>query len=230
METTLHRQLKEIYGGDDARYEVRLGRYRIDAVVGDKLIEIQHGSLAAIRDKIRKLLDRHRVLVVKPLVARKTLVKLDAKQGQVVERRLSPKRGGLLDVFDELVYFTRVFPHRNLTLETPLVEIEEWRYPGHGRRRRRRTNDFQVEDQKLVEVIQTRRFRTAADLLAALPVAKLPAPFHTAHLAAALGIQRWVAQRIVYCLRKMSAVRQVGKSGNAWLYEVGAPTRAKKAA
>ena len=40
------------------------------------------------------------------------------------------------DLFDDLVHFTRVFPHRRLTLEVPLVDIEEWRYPGHGRRRR----------------------------------------------------------------------------------------------
>ena len=30
------------------------------------------------------------------------------------------------------VHFTRVFPHRRLTLEVVLIEIEEWRYPGHG--------------------------------------------------------------------------------------------------
>ena len=29
----------------------------------------------------------------------------------------------MLSLFDELVYFTRVFPHENLTLETPLVEV-----------------------------------------------------------------------------------------------------------
>ena len=42
----------------------------------------------------------------------------------------------MLDLFEELVHFTRVFPHPRLTLEVVLVEIEEWRYPGHGRRRR----------------------------------------------------------------------------------------------
>ena len=69
----------------------------------------------------------HRVLVVKPIVLRKRLVKQDAPGGRVLDRRMSPKKGCVWDLFDELVYFTRVFPHRNLTLETPLVEIEEWR-------------------------------------------------------------------------------------------------------
>ena len=72
------------------------------------------------------------------------------KDGPVASRRLSPKRGTLLDLFHELVYFTRAFPHPNLTIEAVLVEIEEWRYPGHGRRRRWRKNDFVVADQRLV--------------------------------------------------------------------------------
>ena len=52
METSLHRDLKKLYAGDDSQTEVVLGGYRIDAVSGGRLIEIQHGSLSAIRDKI----------------------------------------------------------------------------------------------------------------------------------------------------------------------------------
>ena len=57
-----------------AQCEVRLAGYRIDAVVDGELIEVQHGSLAAIRDKVHRLLEEHRVRVVKPIVARKMLV------------------------------------------------------------------------------------------------------------------------------------------------------------
>lgn len=219
-ETSLHRDLKRLYAPDEERTEVRLGRYRIDAVTPDEtLVEIQHGSLSAIRRKIRALLEEHRVKVVKPLVVGKQLVKLRRKNGRVVDRRRSPKRGRLLDVFDELVYFTDVFPHRRLTLEVVLVEVEEWRYPGHGRRRWRRPGDFQVADQRLVEVRETRRLRTAADLRRLVPADRLPSPFHTGHLADVLEVDRWVAQRIAYCFRKMGTARNVGKEANALLYE-----------
>src|SRR5687768_2499129 len=155
METSLHRQLKTLYageGGETASQEATLGRFRIDVVRGNELVEIQHGSLAAIRSKVTQLLRKHRVLVVKPLVVRKTLIHCESKDGPEISRRLSPKRGSVLSLFDELIYFVRVFPHRRLTLETPLVEVEEWRFPGHGRRRRWRKNDFQVADQKLVRL------------------------------------------------------------------------------
>jgi hypothetical protein len=220
METSLHRELKTLYAGDDAQFEAPLKNFRIDVINGERLIEIQHGSLSAIRDKIRKLLKKHEVTVVKPIVRRRVLVKQEKKGGEITGRRMSPKRGKLLDLFDELVHFTRVFPHKRLTLEVPLVDIEEWRYPGHGRRRRWRERDHQVEDQKLVAVHDTLKLRTTADLRAMLDC-KLPTPFHTGHLAEALGVERWIAQRIAYCLRETGAAKKVGKQGNALLYEFG---------
>ena len=223
METSLHRQLKEIYADGEAQLEAPLDAFRIDVVCGGELVEIQHGSLAAIRDKVAKLLIAHRVLVVKPIVSCKWIVRQDARGGQVLSRRRSPKQGVVLDLFHELVYFTRVFPHRNLCLEVPLVDIEEWRHPGHGRRRRWRRRDHQVEDQRLVTIHRIHRFRTGGDLVRLLP-ADLPAPFHTGQLAQGLGIPRWIAQRIAYCLRMMQISDEVGKQGNTRLYQLRTPT------
>jgi hypothetical protein len=222
VETSLHRELKRFYAGDDAPTEVKLGRYRIDVVRGTELIEIQHGSLAAIRDKIRALTAEHDVRVVKPIIVRKQLVKLRRKGGKVVERRTSPKRGTVMDLFDELIYFRRVFPHPRLTLDVVLCDVEEWRYPGHGRRRWRRANAHVVEDQKLLEVHEIRTFKVGEDLTALLPKT-LPAPFHSGHVARGLELPRWIAQRIVYCLREMAIASQVGKEGNTRLYELVKP-------
>ncbi len=220
METTLHRQLKQQYALDESQTEVRVGTFRIDAIRGDELIEIQHGSLAAIRDKVQRLLaDDHVLRIVKPMVARRLLVRLARKNGREVSRRLSPKKCSILDLFHELIYFTRVFPHPGLILDVPLVHIEEWRYPGHGRRRWRRRDDFQVQDQFLVETVKTHEFRTAQDMAGILPET-LPSPFHTGHLAESLGIHRSTAQRVTYCLRHFGTLKQIGKDGNALLYQV----------
>lgn len=222
METSLHRDLKMLYGGNHPQFEVRLGTHRIDVVSEGKLVEVQLGSLSAIRDKVRILLRDHPVVVVRPIVVRKTLIKLARKDGSIRSRRLSPKRGSVLDLFDQLVHFTRVFPHRNLTIETPLIEIEEYRYPGHGRRRRWRRDDYEVEDQKLVQVLKTYRLRLASDLLRLIDV-PLPQPFHTGHLAEALGVQRGLAQRIAYCLRHTGGACEVGKLCNTRLYQFVRP-------
>ncbi len=218
METSLHRELKSLYADDSQQIEVSWGDYRIDAIAQDWLIEIQHGSLAAIRDKVRCLVQDHQVLVVKPIIASKRLVKRKKKDGPVVDRRKSPKRGCLLNLFDELVYFTEVFPHPNLAIEAVLVDVEEWRYPGHGRRRYRRDNDFQVEDLKLLAVRNSCRIAEATDLWKLLPRIKMKCPFHTGELASRLKTERGIAQRIAYVMRETSALKQVGKRGNALLY------------
>lgn len=227
MATSLHQQLKALYAGDDGEQEVRLGKYRIDAVRDGLLIEVQHGGLAAIRDKVRTLRRRHDVLVVKPIIARRRLLKLADSGDQVVSRRWSPKRGSPAELFHDLVHFTRAFPHERVRIEAPLVEVEELRRPGHGKRRRWRRNDHVVEDQRLVRVVETVRLECRDDLWRLVP-GKLPKRFDTAELAAAIGVERWIAQRAAYCLREMGAAREVDKRGNARLYQrVG---RAKRAA
>jgi len=226
METTLHRQLKEQYAGPRARQEVQVDGFRIDVVRGRELIEVQHGPLSALRDKTKQLLTEHRVRIVKTLVGRKMLIKRKKKDGEVVSRRWSPKRGGWLDVFDELIHFMNVFPHPQLKLELLLVDIEEWRYPGHGRRRWRRPGDHQVEDQKLLDVTDRRVLQKAKDLQTFLPRG-LPKPFDTAELCEGLGVERWAAQRMAYCMRKAGAIQEVGRRGNALLYEI---PRGRKAA
>ena len=217
METTLHRQLKDEFCDPGAHLEVKLGNYRIDVVCGRRLIEIQRSGLASIRDKIQRLLEEgYTVDVVKPLVMRKRLIKLSKKGGREIDRRWSPTKGSILDLFDELIYFTRVFPHPNLTLITPMIQIEEIRYPGHGRRRRKRSNDFIVHDRQILELEDACFFRTLEDLHQLLP-SDLPEPFTTKQLAEQLEIPRDQAQKIAYVLRKTGAAIEVGKEVNALL-------------
>jgi len=224
METSLHRQLKALYAPDLELQEVRVDGYRIDAVDGDRLIEIQYGSLGAIRQKVRKLLDTHDVLVVKPLAARKLLVKKDEPGGEVTSSRYSPKRQTLWNVFEDLVHFVDVFPHPRLELEVLLTEQEEHRLPGE--RKRWVSRGYVVEDRLLQQVIDSTRLCTAADLAEMVPAELHPPgrsePFTTGDLADAAGIDRWLARKAAYCLRRCGAADVVGKRGNAVLYELNA--------
>ena len=229
METTLHRQLKEKFRQPGSEIEVKLGRYRIDVVNGQRLMEIQRSGLSSIRDKIGKLLNKgYMVDVVKPLVSRKRLIKLNRKNGTEIDRRWSPLRGTILDLFDELIYFTRVFPHPNLTLITPLIQIEEIRYPGHGKRRRRRTGDFIISDRLILEMEDAHTFRTVQDLHSLLP-RSLPQEFDTRQLADGLGVPRHQAQRIAYVMRKTGAAIETGKRGNSILCRLATKTESQRA-
>lgn len=215
MESTLHRQLKEHYAADAALREVTLDGYRIDAVVDGRLIEVQSAPLGAIRDKVLRLLESHDVLVVKPLAARKQLIRYQRRGGRVASIRQSPRKETVYDLFLELVNFVTVFPHPRLTLEVVLTEQEEHRVP--AAKRWRRSKGFRVEDRRLVGIRETHSFRTTDDVLALLPPT-LDCGFSTADLAKAIGLPRWHAQKIAYCLRRIEAIELIGKSGNSCLY------------
>ncbi|MFK7736431.1 MAG: hypothetical protein AB8B50_10400 [Pirellulaceae bacterium] len=231
METSLHRELKLHYAPDESQTEVSVDGFRIDAVspVGE-LIEIQHASLGALRDKTRKLLEgtKHRVRIVKPIIAKKRLTTLDKKDGEVIRSRLSPKRGDLLDFFEDMVHFSTVFPRKRLTLEIVSIESEEIRLDRKVRGWKKKK--YKCLDQKLLEVHDSIELRTKRDLLNLLPLGGLPIPFDTAELAAAMNKPRWFAQKVAYCLRQTGAAKLDGKRGNSQLYRVPRQRKAKKAA
>ena len=59
------------------------------------------------------------------------------REGRVLRRRVSPKRGAYRDLFAELMRIPHLVGNPNFTLESLLVEVEELRCAdGHGSWRR----------------------------------------------------------------------------------------------
>lgn len=216
METSLHQQLKRCYAADDSNVEVVVGRYRIDAIRDEELIEVQCASLSAIRAKCQNLLKRHQVRIVKPVIVRTRIAKIKKTGGQVVSRRLSPKRGSTLDVFEELIYFTRVFPHPNLTIEIPLIDVEQLRAPAKKRRRWRK--DYRVQDVRLETIGGHYELRQPADLFQLIDWPSAPDHFNTADLANAIDRPRCFAQKVAYVLRQTGAINAVNRSRAGVVY------------
>lgn len=226
MATSLHNQLKLHYVTDESRHEVDLDGYRIDAIDDDnRLIEVQCASLMAIRDKIQTLTKRHRVIVVKPLAARKRLLKKERRNGKVVSRRYSPTKETLADVFLELVHFTQAFPHPNLQLDVLLTEQEEVRVPAKRRSWRR---SHSVQDRRLVAVQRTISLHSAQDLWNELEL-DVPEVFTTAALAEGGQMPRWLAQKAAYCFRQMNLIEACGKQANSIQYRLISESLAKAA-
>jgi len=215
METSLHRTLKERYAaGGSGRPEIKVDGFRVDAVdEAGRLVEVQSGALGPLRGKLTRLLHEHRVRIVKPVVLKRQIVRKSRPDGPALRSRRSPKRGELVDVFDDLVGVVRVFPHSNLEIEVLGVAIEEVRIP------RRRWPGFKVADRCLGEIHETTSLVEAGDLWKLLP-ARCDGwkPFTTRELAVKLDRPLWFAQRVAYCLRVTGAARVVGKTGNRLVY------------
>lgn len=211
METQLHQQLKQWYADGEQECELPLGRFRVDVVRGEELIEIQCSPLAALRDKARELTPARQLRIVKP-IARHTYV-IRKKWTRIVSQGLAEEVGDWCDLFEELVHFVKVFPRPNLLLEAVLVDVREVRRPP----RRGRRWGYRIEQRELTEVLGSRTLSSADDLFQLLPE-ELPTEFHTGHLAELLKRPRWFAQKVAYCLRETAAATVVGKQGNTLLY------------
>jgi hypothetical protein len=215
-EQTLHEQLKELYARETGEIESTLGDYRVDVVRGDLLIEIQTRSFSSIRDKLRDLVNNHKVRLVHPIAQQKWVIRID-ESGNQVSRRKSPKQGRVEYIFNELVYLPRLLLNQNFELEVALVDLEEyWIDDGKGSWRRRR---WSIHDKRMIELKERRLFRTPSDFIALLPDS-LSTLFTSTMLADETGLSKRLAQKMLYCLTKMEAVNRDGKMGRAYLYRI----------
>ncbi len=213
-EKALHLDLKQWYAQAGDIFEVPLAGYIIDIVRGELLVEIQTGNFTAIRRKLEQLAQAHPVRLVYPIAQEKWIVKLD-EQGRRLNRRKSPARHSLAYVFAELVRLPTFLASTNTSLDILLIEEEEVRVFDARRAWRRR--GWVTQERRLLRVVESKLWQTPADCLTLLP-ANLPTPFTTADLAVGLEQPRWLAQKMVYCLRAMELITPTGKQGNAILY------------
>jgi hypothetical protein len=217
-EKPLHASLKAWYAMPGDQFEVAVGGFVIDIVRGDLLIEIQTRNLAMMKAKLVSLLRSHRVHVIHPIALEKWIVKPAADGGGELTRRKSPRAGRVEDLFKEMVSFPQLLSHPNFSLEVLMIREEEVRrFDG---KRRWRTKGWGTEERRLLEVVERRLFEKPDDWLALLPVGI--GAFTAKDLAAALGIQVRLAQRMAYCLRKVMAIDLIGMRGRAHTYALAA--------
>lgn len=216
-EKPLHAAMKRWASEDGDRFEVPVGRFVADIVRGNQIIEIQTGSTFVLKRKLAALLGRHAVRLLLPVAVLKTISTLDETGAEIRSQR-SPKRGSLFDAFHELINLRAFLGDPNFAIDVVLIHEEEVRRPRSRPRVRRYQKKWEVQERRLVEVIDSVSLHHPADYLAFVP-ASLGEPFTTADLASAIGRPRWMARKIAYVLREMGILVAVGKAGNAILYE-----------
>ena len=220
-EGSLHAALKDLYARAGDRVEAAVDGYVVDVVRDDELVEIQTASFSSAAAKLNRLVESHRVALVHPIAAERWLVRVD-DDGAVTDRRRSPKRGLPIDLFDELVAIPGLTAHPNFRLELVLIREEEIRGPIPEGARYRYPRQWWRLDRRLVDVIETIRIDTPADLLGLLPEG-LPSPFTTADITAATRRSKRIAMRTAYCLAKSGVLRPAGRQGRFVAYETCLP-------
>ncbi|TAK00527.1 MAG: hypothetical protein EPO36_08305 [Chloroflexota bacterium] len=205
-EGSLHAELKARYAAaiPGARIEAVMDGFVVDVAGPGEIVEIQTGSFSSARRKLERLVASHRVALIHPIAIEKWLVSVDGS-GALLGRRRSPRRGLALDLFDELVSIPGLIAAPNFRIELVLTREEEIRGPIAEGVRYRYPRTWRRLDRRLLDVIETLRVDSPADLLDLLP-AGMPEPFTTADLVAATGRSRRLAMRVAYCLEKCGAL------------------------
>ncbi len=181
------------------------------------LYEIQTAGFGSLKQKLARLLESYKVVLVHPIAETRYIVKLSEDE-LATKRRKSPKRGAISHVLDELVSIPTLLNHPNFELEVVLIEEEEFRV--HDPTRVRRRNGWRVVERRLVEVKERVRLRSIEDLFGMVKH-PLPDAFTTLDLADAMEEPRWLAQKLAYCLREAGAINLCGKDGNSLKYRRG---------
>lgn len=216
QEKSLHAALKLYYAQPDDVVEARVDGYFIDIVRGDTLLEIQTRNFAAMKRKLNALLDAHPVRLIHPIAKERWVVRI-SEDGEIISRRKSPRRGTVDLLFRELIRFPEMVLHPGFSLEVAFIQEEEiWRDDGRGSWRRKH---WSIADRRLLSVLECLTFESPDDFRGLLPES-LPDPFTAVELAAARGCATNLAQKMVFCLRRMAVVDVVGKRGQAYLYSL----------
>jgi hypothetical protein len=214
-EFSLHSEIKKVYSLPGDQFEVKLDSYIVDIMRGDLVIEVQTKNFSALKEKLRVLTEKHQVRVVYLLPEKKWITYVTEDQ-VVLNKRKSPRKGRLTDMFRELVMIPHMIGEINFSLEVLLIDEEEIRCnDGKGSWRRRGAS---IKERRLLKVNDRILFQTKSDYLKILPES-LNEVFTNRELAKLAKISVRTARQITYCLRKSSVIRLVGKNGRELAFQ-----------
>ena len=144
-EKRLHRILKRFVCADIRAHEVRVGKYVADVLNERGITEIQMRSFRPLVKKLRYYLEHtdYAVTVLCPVIAEKTIVRMERESGEILRIKRSPKHGRVIDVLPELFWLGDLMENDRLTVEVALIVAEEHRYS--ERRYHNREGAFESE-------------------------------------------------------------------------------------
>jgi hypothetical protein len=220
-ESTLHRQLKQLYMVDGAVEEALVGDFVVDVLLpSGEIIEVQTGSFHKLRGKIDVLTRRHRLRIVYPqFVTRRLQVCTDQSREDCYVRK-SPKHGRLVDCVSQLVWIADLLHREELVVEVVLIDDREIRIAdGKGSWRRKGVS---VVDRVVERIVASRVFAVPQDFAVLLPAAAGDS-FTNHDLGKLLAVNHRTAAELTRLLRTLGIVELRGPRARANLYRKTAP-------
>ncbi len=143
-EKKLHIILKKYFEDDTALHEVKVNGFIADICRDGEILEIETSGFSGLGPKLEAYLPEYRVTLVHPLAALKYVSWIDPETSEISPRKRSPKKASVYDTLFEMVRILPFVNHENLTVLSPLLEIDEYRMlDGWSRDRKRGSNRYE---------------------------------------------------------------------------------------
>ena len=226
-EFALHRMLKLHFMSDPQFHEQPVGPYVADIRCGNEIVEIQSRDFYKLKPKLDYYLEHgFRVTVVYPIITEKWLIWTDPETGEMVERKKSPKKGKLTDIFLELRKVLPYVGREDVVFIAVLTKAEELRVLNKSEKNRKRRARHQ--ERIPLEILDEYHLRLPEDYPAILPPKKiLPAAFTVKEYMQAYGMSRQTAYAVLRVLRHLGIVEHIGNRGREHEFKLLSPPNGK---
>ena len=215
-EKKLHLILKEYFVRSAEDREVPLRGFVCDGKEGEVITEVMTGSLSGMKDKLGAFLPDHRVNVIFPLIAEKTLVWIDPGTGEMSRGRISPRKDGLSRLLSETVYILDYLESPNLTLTAVMLKADEFRLKnGRGKEKKIKAEKIELIPTELIDVTE---YYPATDMALFLPDG-LPERFTRDDVSRATGFKGRRLSGAVKALLKTGVIVDSNQGGRPRYYE-----------
>lgn len=203
-EKTLHLALKYYFAPDPETHERPVGGYVADAVTVNGIVEIQTRGLHRLKPKLDAFLPVCPVTVVHPVIADKTLYRVDAA-GELLTQRRSPKHENVYSVMREIYTLRQYVTDPRFRICLCELELAEYAVQC-GKDCRKKLDRIPLALRRVITL------DTPADYAALLPE-PMPDPLTAPALAAAVHTPVLPVRLYLNLLGSMGVLAEAGRAG-----------------
>lgn len=215
-EKTLHCVLKLYFEPDTGKHEIAVGRFVADIKNEKGITEIQTRQFNKLLKKLEFFLEFSDVTVVYPIAVEKEVCWLDTENGEISDKRKSPRPMKLYDALEELYKIKYTLDNPKMKVCLCMIKALDIRYL-NGRSKDRKRGSTRCE-RIPIELKNEIYLENYEDYKIFLPP-DLPHEFTSKDYAKVCRVKKTQASTALNVLRYMNVIEITGKSGRSIVYK-----------
>lgn len=215
-EKSIHSTIKKYIEPDEQYHEIKIGNYIADIKKDNIIFEIQTQNFKNLLNKLDYYIScGYKTVVIYPISKNKYINWVDTNSNEILERRKTPHRGVIQDMFKELYWIVDYLDNPLIELSIILLNVEEYRYlDGYGQNSKKRATKIDKVPTKVNEVVQIKSIR---DLNKFIPDTLENEWNSKDFIKHSKCNKRWAGSGLKM-LREKDIIQIVGKQGNSYIY------------